>query len=875
MSISYPNIVRLCLRLLLALVVLAALVISPLQPDFAHAQYPTIVLPPGFTQDVVAEKLDGPTSFAFAPDGRIFITRKAGTVRVVQNGQLLSDNFIDISHEVNQMADRGLMSVAVHPQFPAVPFVYLSYTYEPVEAHGFSDRGARVARVLRINADPANPNVHVPGTGVVILGQNSTFENIGNPERPDEPPFSCEGPNGYVQDCLPTEGPAHTVGQLRFGPEGALYVANGDGTVNGAGNMRAQEIDSLAGKILRIDPYTGAAWPGNPFHNGDLYANRSKVYALGMRNPFRFTINPANGELWIGEVGNDVWEEVTRARAGANLGWPCFEGPNPASINPACDPLFNGTTPVTQAIHAYKHEFGLGAAIGGDFYTGQSYPSQYRGQYFFADFNGGLIQTINPATGTANLFASNVFGPVQVQMGPDGNLYWLSIITGTLYRIRYGSPSETSASSPPVTANLPSSVNAEGASPPAPSVPPQVIGTAPTAAILRPADGERFRIGAMVSFQGEGGDAEDGALSDDSLRWEVFLHHREHIHYDFYEGNGAQGSFEFDDHGDNTYFELCLTATDSDGREGQACVNLYPEEVTYTFDTDPSGVPLLYAGSTYTTPFQVVTHVGATRQIGAPRRPVRGVFFRDWSDAGARSHTISIGKEAETLVATYRGNLTALPDVTIPDEVPIINPEAATAGEPRSAASPPAAQVRPAPAPIAVAPPAAAAPTRGTGRILREWWSGISGTSVADLTSNADFPANPTGREFIPRFEGPGPFADDYGTRIRGYLYPPVTGDYRFWLASDDSAELWLSTDEDPANKVRIATVSQWTLQREWDRYGEQASGMIPLEAGRRYYVEALHKEGDQKDNLAAAWQIPGEERAVIEGQYLSPYGGQ
>lgn len=310
-------------------------------------------LPEGFIQEEVAAGLHLPTSFAIAPDGRIFIAQKDGYVRVVYNGELLPEPFINISHEVNQVADRGMMGVAVHPGFPMTPYLYLVYVYEPPEAHGYYDSGGRVSRLLRISADPANPNVHLPGSGLVLLGSNSTFANIGNPNESNKPPFSCIDEQGqHVRDCLPAEGTAHVINMVRFGPDGALYVSNGDGTQNVEGNIRAQDITSLAGKILRINAITGQGFASNPFYDGDPDSNRSKVYALNMRNPFHFTVHPSNGQLYVGEVGNDVWEEIHRGGAGANFGWPCYEGPDRAAEHGNCQALFSGEQPVTQAIYS-------------------------------------------------------------------------------------------------------------------------------------------------------------------------------------------------------------------------------------------------------------------------------------------------------------------------------------------------------------------------------------------------------------------------------------------------------------------------------------------------------------------------------------------
>ncbi len=161
-----------------------------------------------------------------------------------------------------------------------------------------------------------------------------------------------------------------------------------------------------------------------------------------------------------------------------------------------------------------------------------------------------------------------------------------------------------------------------------------------------------------------------------------------------------------------------------------------------------------------------------------------------------------------------------------------------------------------------------------TGTILREWWTGIGGTLVSDLTSSPDYPDNPSGSDEPTSFEAPTDWADNYGTRMRGYLYPTDSGDYTFWIASDDNGELWLSTDDNPANAVLIANVPDWSSSRQWDKYAEQQSSAISLTGGNAYYIEALQKEGGGGDNLAVAWQGPGISQAVIDGAYLSPWAG-
>jgi hypothetical protein len=164
--------------------------------------------------------------------------------------------------------------------------------------------------------------------------------------------------------------------------------------------------------------------------------------------------------------------------------------------------------------------------------------------------------------------------------------------------------------------------------------------------------------------------------------------------------------------------------------------------------------------------------------------------------------------------------------------------------------------------------------TAGSGSITREVWTGISGTTVANIPVGAA----PNLTDTLPSFEAPTNWADNYGTRMRGYITAPVTGSYTFWIASDDNGELWLSLNDNPGNKVRIGWVSEWTGARQWDKFSSQKSPAITLTAGQRYYVEALQKEGAGGDNLAVGWAKPGESTAapseVIPGSVLSPFSG-
>ncbi|QCR22818.1 PA14 domain-containing protein [Pontibacter sp. SGAir0037] len=190
-------------------------------------------------------------------------------------------------------------------------------------------------------------------------------------------------------------------------------------------------------------------------------------------------------------------------------------------------------------------------------------------------------------------------------------------------------------------------------------------------------------------------------------------------------------------------------------------------------------------------------------------------------------------------------------------------------------ATTPAPQPTPTPAPVAeVKNPtsggtAATGSTTATGKITREYWSNVHGNSINVVPSS-----NPSNTSELTLFEAPTNVGDNYGQRIRGYVTAPTTGDYIFWIAADDMAELYLSSSEDPAKKKRIAHASDWTNSREWTKHAGQQSAKIRLEAGKRYYIEAVHLERGGGDNLAVGWQLPnGAQERPIASSRLSPMG--
>ena len=174
--------------------------------------------------------------------------------------------------------------------------------------------------------------------------------------------------------------------------DGTLFVGVGDGSDGDANSLRAQDLNSPNGKILRINP-DGTAPPDNPFYDG-TNSWRSRVWLYGVRNPFGFSLQPETEEIYFGDVGWNTWEEVNHGGAGTNFGWPCYEGNGP---QPFFQSQFPGAVrpdrPVTPPFYTYDHGSGS-AVIGGPFYTGTAYPQQYRDNFFFADYSGNFIKRV-------------------------------------------------------------------------------------------------------------------------------------------------------------------------------------------------------------------------------------------------------------------------------------------------------------------------------------------------------------------------------------------------------------------------------------------------------------------------------------------------
>jgi glucose/arabinose dehydrogenase len=441
---------------------------------------------PAFDDSALITGLERPTAVRFAPepDGRLFVAEKGGTVKAF-DGPLdpTPTPVIDLSDEVNDFWDRGLLGMALDPQFAelggAKRRIWLLYARDGDAAH-----------------PPPRWNDHCPdppdGPGATDSGCVITARLV----------YVTLDALGVAGDPVPVlenewcaQFPSHTIGTVAFGPDGMLYVGAGDGAsfstvdegqfggqggvpmnpcndaAGEGGALRAQDArtpadgQTLSGTIIRVDPLTGAAAPGNP-HAGAADANRRRVIAYGMRNPFRFAFRPGTPELWVGDVGWYRHEEINRVDTGdadaENLGWPCSEGHEATEYKSLGICASLGTGDVTPPVFSYDHgdeaapadgcRADSGSSISGiAFNTADAFPSAYDGAMFFTDFARGCIWSMRAGAGgrpdpaTAAVFARDAgdwSGAVDLQMGPNGDLVYayMGADGGAIRRIRHRAP---------------------------------------------------------------------------------------------------------------------------------------------------------------------------------------------------------------------------------------------------------------------------------------------------------------------------------------------------------------------------------------------------------------------------------------------------
>ena len=725
---------------------------------------PVLALPYGFQETIVWSGLTQPTAIRFAPDGHVFVAEKSGIIKVFDSiADPTPKIFADLRTEVHNYWDRGLLGLAIDPNFPATPYIYVLYTLD-ASAGGTPPRWGSFGGTSDDCPDPPGATTG----GCVVAGRLARLQAAGDVMVP--------GSEQVLLENWCQQFPSHSIGTLLFGPDGALYVSAGDGASFGfvdygqtgfplvnpcgdppggvgglqtppsaeGGALRAQDIRTIGdtvgfnGTILRVDPATGGPVPDNPLADGSV-PGAERIVAYGLRNPFRMTMRPRTSELWIGDVGWDDWEEIDRLdsvsdRIVENFGWPCYEGigrqPGYESADLAiCQGLYDHPGSVTDPVYTYGHgenvvpgeACGVGSSsiTGLAFYDGGSYPQSYDGTLFFADYSRSCIWTMSqgadgePDPSTRATFEVGALAPVDLEMGPGGDLFYVDVANGRILRIQY-----TAAADQPPTAALTADVTTgaaplvvqldgslssdpdvgdtllyawdfdgsgtfQGSTEVAPqhtfdtgtytvrlrvtdsagasSVASIVItagNTAPQATILTPAAATKWSVGDTITFSGSALDAEEGTLPDSALTWTLILHHCPsncHTHT-IQAFNGGSGSFTAPDHDYPTFLELQLTATDGGGLTDTKSVLLYPNTTTLTFDSDPAGLTLGVGASSGVAPLVRTVIVGSTSSVSAPSpQSLAGTLyaFASWSDGGGRSHLVVAPADAATYVASF------------------------------------------------------------------------------------------------------------------------------------------------------------------------------------------------------------------------------
>ncbi len=721
-------------------------------------------LPEGFQETVVWSGIKNPTAVRFAPDGRVFVTEKSGLIKVFSDvSDTTPDILADLRPQVMNYWDRGLLSLAIDPQFPARPYVWVLYAYDAPPGG--------TAPVWN-DACPSPPG---PTTdGCVVSGRLSRLTvGPGNTlAAPEEVLISGQWCQQY---------PSHSLGDLQFGADGALYVSAGEGASftfadwgqgggssgsptptnpcgdppSGAGGtqappsaeggaLRAQDLRTAGdpaaygGSILRVDPDTGAALPSNPLFGSSITA-ADRVIAHGLRNPFRMTFRPGTNDLWIGDVGWSAWEEVDRiADPGAavlNFGWPCYEGvPKQGSYASAhlaiCDDLYATPSAVTAPYFSWSHDVipdparcggGTSSSITGiTFLSGESFPPAYAGRLAFADYARNCIWTLgklpngDPDPSSITTLASGVAGPVDLQVGPNGDLFYADQSGNTIRRISYFFSNQppvaaivasTTSGPAPLSVMLDGSLSSDadpgdsitfawdldgdgelddststaptwlfeepgdhvvtlqvtdsnGASATA-TVVIHAENTPPEATILQPAADLAWKVGDTIAFAATATDAQDEEVPESAYHWVLVMMHCPsdcHEHTITTIDGVSSGDFAAPDHEYPSYLELRLTVTDSGGLAAETSVAIQPKTIQLTLASSPTGLRVTQGSESAAAPMMRTVIAGSAVGIGAESpQPAASSIYRwsAWSDGGAISHIVTAPDQDTTLTATF------------------------------------------------------------------------------------------------------------------------------------------------------------------------------------------------------------------------------
>ncbi len=733
-------------------------------PAAAHA------LPEDFEELTLAQGLDQPTAVAFAPasDGRMFIAEKPGRVRVRNaDGTLDPTPLLDWRDRVNAAVDRGMVGITADTDFADNGFLYVLFV---ADDDADDDDGRHSSRLVRVTVSEDN---QVTGEKTLVGGdadQGECFPDDRFTYAGGDVPDGDHATTGDAAvDCIPATGRTHAIGTVVSDPrDGTLWFGTGDAQTVDLGNagarprrMRTFNEEVLVGKVMHIDR-EGRGLPGHPFcpEVTDLDRVCTKIHAKGFRNPFRFTLPPQpGGAPIVADVGHSNQEELSRVPAGANGGWPCWEGtqrsPSPYNTYPDCTPYANGTLRVDFPEFAYTHFTPTGtkadaAVQAGPVYTGDEYPPEYAGTLFFGDYARGFIRRFRPGSapgsflidpsliqhfGESNssvLFAERA-AFTQLTAAPNGDLVVVDFATpgpnydytgpGRVVRIAYAPANaapiaaarveqeeiaaggvaqfDARASRDPNGDTLSYAWDFDGdgttdsteiaptrAYPDAgvftakltvddgrgrsatDTVQVLVDRTRPRVTIAAPTAATLYEGGQPVALSGSATDADEpGGLAPERLRWEIRLIHGTHFH-PYTDIVGPDASFiPLQDHGLDSHYRIRLVATDADGIQGSATVDIQPRPASLSVTSSPSGAPIEVEDQTYITPRSVASAVGLNARISAAAdftRDGRTYRFTRWSDGEtARERSYLVGRDGGALVAEYT------PDPVVPPPAPV------------------------------------------------------------------------------------------------------------------------------------------------------------------------------------------------------------
>ncbi len=646
----------------LVLLLIAATFAAAVAPS-ARAAVPTLYsptsgVPAGFTKKLLAKGLKKPTVIAFGPKGDIYLGMQGGAVLIYRNGAVLPTPVVTLN--TDSAAEKGLLGMALDPNFASNGFLYVSYT--TLDEHAILTR-------LTVKQDVASL------TSEKVLLKGNQLQN-----------------------------PHHSANDLKIGADGKLWWSVGD-NVPSISNGRT--LSNIYGKILRFN-LDGTVPSDNPFIN--VVGAVPYIYAFGLRNPFRFDFLP-NGKAIEMDTGSSYWEEMNTIQRGGNFGWDIYEG-NCGSCG--------GINPV----YAYGHLPVDGAASAIAAYTGTAFPQQYNHVVFFGDYVRGDIEAVtfdtSYRTELSDVVFDNAAGTIaDLMVGPDGNLYYVSIFEGTFTKISAKGPfaptaaaaAIPSAGKGPLTVQFSSAGSTEaygkaltyawdfgdGSAASTLANPAHIYatngsftatltvsngtltGTAttqvvvgqspPSASITTPTVNTTYSGGDTINFSGTATDAVDGTLPASAYSWSV----------DFYTNGVAQpfytyevpapfygpvsgatsGSFTIPrdlSNGSTTFYRITLTVKNSQGLTNVVKRDIKPNQTTWSVGTNVPGAGYWVDGTWHTTPYTNQDGVGIQHVLAGVRtQTVNGSRYRfdSWSDGSALTDAFTTGAATTNLTANY------------------------------------------------------------------------------------------------------------------------------------------------------------------------------------------------------------------------------